>query len=215
MIDLLFEAYPRHYGSSRFIGANQIHHCITDLDHFELSDTIPDGICEDGEGMTVFSNPGKRNISILNIEKYIDLFGNNINAGKGLKCDFLVYNSAKEYDNFICVELTKSREKYLHEYRRDDEMQEGKRAKAVNQLKATINKLLPVPAIREWIANFQHKTGLFAFRLSEETDDKNPVTQMNMAFNRFSKEVPALQTAGELPDGFIFSQRKYPATFKV
>ncbi len=215
MIDLLTEAYPRHYKSTKQIEPAQIHHSTTNIERFELNDNVSIGICPNGEGVAIFSNLINRNIELINFENYINLFGSGVNAGKGRKCDFLVYDAPDTPRFFICAELTKSKEKYIEPYTANSKPKSGKRAMAVAQLSESINKLMAVDEINERISLYQNKIGLFAYRLTDESEADSPVSQMNKAFNRFSEEIPALQTTKLLPNDFVFSQRMYPASFDV
>jgi plasmid stabilization system protein ParE len=216
MIEFLIEAYPSHYRSTQKITIEQIHISNTDQEKFELTDSINySGLSTQGEGIAVFSNPTKYEIEIINFEKYINLFNINTLAGKGKKCDFLLHTKKGIHQCIICAELTKSKEDYLDDHLVYGSIEPRKRAKAVTQLEATINKLADVPEIGRFIEQHETRTGLFAFRLSGDENIGNPVALMNIAFNQFSEVVPELQTEALLPWGFVFSQRKYPAPFII
>ena len=215
MIELLLEAFPKHYKSTKRFTESQIHHTTLNLDSFELNDINAVGICNESEGSIVFSNKENRNITIINFEKYLNLFKSDTKVGSGKRCDFIIYDILEPYQNFILTELTRSKEDFLGEHLRDGTKQPGKRAYAVIQLSDSIAKLEAVSEIAQFLELFQSRTGLFAFRLSEENKDNNPVTEMNNAFNRFCEIVPALKTEGMLPYGFEFQQRKYPQPFDL
>jgi hypothetical protein len=141
MIELLLEAFPKHYKSTKRFTESQIHHTTLNLDSFELNDINAVGICNESEGSIVFSNKENRNITIINFEKYLNLFKSDTKVGSGKRCDFIIYDILEPYQNFILTELTRSKEDFLGEHLRDGTKQPGKRAYAVIQLSDSIAKL--------------------------------------------------------------------------
>ena len=153
MIDLLLEAFPRHYHLSKIFTIEQLDRVSIGQSIFEICDQNA-GLCNDGEGTLVVPNP-----------------------------------------ELVTIDSIPAR---------------GKREKAISQLSETILKLMEVPEIAAVLGAFPLKLGVFAFRLTDDTDSNHPVVEMTRAFNRFSREVPALKTDGALPHNFIYHQRRYP-----
>jgi hypothetical protein len=89
MIEPFLQAFLRHYTITRSFAVDDLIINHQTEAQFELSGLAPDGVCMADSGELVVTNTGGIQVAIINYERFIDLFGQGVLAGRGKKCDFL------------------------------------------------------------------------------------------------------------------------------
>ncbi|MDR3246085.1 MAG: hypothetical protein LBT50_06585 [Prevotellaceae bacterium] len=129
--------------------------CSTEDREFELKDTK-------GEGCAKYVNPNKLRINIINYEEFIKplppRIKNTNDIGKDI-CDFIVYSENSQF--FLLNELTNTAPEFIYEYQNLKGKQEGKLAKAQRQLKHSLESIIKVPKIYDYIRQFTTKQCCF------------------------------------------------------
>ena len=207
MIRLLQTAYPNHYGAKwKDVYSVRFEH--TDLASFSIKDNKPTIIQEEeNDAVSLYVNPERKNITIVDWEAYVNQYSNALYAGEGKKCDFLVYDDRR--DKFILDELTYSQEKYIIGIGN----RIGKRIKARIQLSDSINKLCSVPEIQNYVSTFERRIALFSYRIVESSDDDIMAASM-AAFSAPTKLLGNIEEeTPSMPHGFVYHQHIYPNPF--
>lgn len=216
MKKLLEVAYHSHY-KAKWKASYVVLHKTVNEPKFEISDQVPDIVCLPDTGIAQYTNVNVLDIIIINYEKYINQYGSGIEAGKGLKCDFIVYEDTNR-SIFLLNELTQCKNIYLDTHQQEKEKVEGKRDKSVRQLNDTITKLMNVPVINGYINSFTKRVGLFSYKLTDQsfgTDQmENPFIQ-SIANFAMPQNIVSNISGAHLKDGFVFEQRIYPISFDL
>jgi hypothetical protein len=139
-----------------------------------------------GGGIAKYSNPNKLHISDINYEDFIDNLPPRVkNSFKSNDiCDFIVYSDTNKH--FLLNELTNTNSKYVLPYENYNGKQEGKETKAANQMLQTLNYLLAVVSINQFIQKFHSKKCCF-FNKQPDTPnqtEKDKLLNAVSAFNR-------------------------------
>jgi hypothetical protein len=142
---------------------------------FELADSK-------GGGIAKYSNPNEWSISTINFENFIaDLPLRVRNAITSDICDFIVYSDNNQH--FLLNELTNTKPEYTLPYKNTKGQQDGKETKAVNQMSQTLNYLLAVVSINQFIQGFSTRKCCFF--------NKQPYTPMQTVEDKLINAVSA------------------------
>ncbi len=211
MIGLLQNKYAAAHGSTRIPAVR--HEVCNDAD-FCIMDKKAHIVCASlDDGVGVYDNNSKRyGITIIDFEKFVNEFKPSTAAGRGKKCDFILYDNQEAY--VILNELSELDAKYLEGHEVYGENKEGKRSHAIRQIQESIDKLVVSSDIRSYMDRKARRIGLFSYRINE--DDSIPkeiqqsMTKFGMVKNSFSNV-----SAPIFSNGFVFEQRIYPTPFKL
>lgn len=211
MIGLLRNKYAAAHGSTRIPAVR--HEVCNDAD-FCIMDKMAHIVCAslDG-GVGVYDNNSKRyDMTIIDFEDFVNQFKSSNPAGKGKKCDFILYDDRDAY--IILNELSALDAKYLDDHKVDGENKEGKRSHAIRQIQESIDKLIVSPDIRSYMDRRARRIGLFSYRINEADnipkEIQQSMTKFGMVKNSFSNV-----SASIFSNGFVFEQRIYPTPFKL
>lgn len=155
-------------------------------------------------------------VKIVDFEKYANQFDNTSAAMKD-RCDYIILDGTSGHDKIAFCDLTCSDEKYVNPNKGKYPL--GKRAKAFEQMKRSLERLLQEPMLAQYILTFPEKLCLFGWRDHTVADVKpqrgNVVNNMLAFLNTPSAKGGLLtQTMHEVGYGFKFVQVKYPAVYK-
>jgi len=202
MINLLTGAFCTHYHLPARINTAIIPVVNTTAETFTIwDDSTIISIQEENNVLNISNSTANNNVTIISYEK----FHNQAGVDSEEKCDYLIFDSAKQA--FVCAELSKLLSTYLETHPQEGKPVEGKRAKAYRQLEVTTNKLMAVYEITEFIFSFLKHIAVFAYRLN----DSNPIFARSVnAFNRSPKSLDS-----NFGNGFFFYQREYPAFLMI
>lgn len=166
-------------------------------------------ICKD---KTVLMVNSRCRFTVVELERFFDQFDGTSLAAVKDKCDLMLYD--EEYCRLAFCEMTCTQEKYILPYKNSRGHNDGKRAKAYNQLKSSICKLAAVPGISSKMDLYRERSALFAVRLKNESEGESTSTQM-MA-HRFSRLARSIQDGAKLNmgNGFTFEVVQYPRAFQ-
>ena len=148
-------------------------------------------------------------VTIVNFEKYLNQFGNRLEKYGTKRCDFLILDDNESHRKVAFCDLTCSDHRYV-------DGQTGKRAKVVKQMKDSLESLLKVDVLNQYILTFQDKVFLFGWReflISDtEPERNNPLSNMGT----FCQTPSAMSGTLEYQPykGFVFIQVKYPAEYQ-
>jgi hypothetical protein len=169
----------------------------TNVSYFELKDdanliyTTIDG------GIAKYNNGNSLSVNVINYEAFIDSLPSVFHQNRE-RCDLIVYTDLSQY--FLLNELTDSLAKYVDPFLNSNGHQQGKRIKAIGQLKSSLIDLTTVHTIKTFIDNFKEKRCCF-FNKKPNTP---PVIIAVTAFNRvntisqngFKMSNPDIETFG-------------------
>lgn len=155
-------------------------------------------------------------VKIVNFEQYANQFDNTPAAMKD-RCDYIMVEGTSGHDKIIFCDLTCSEEKYVNP--NDGKYSLGKRAKAFEQMKRSLERLLQESLTKQYILTFPEKVCLFGWRDYMVPDAKpqrgNAVNNMLAFVNTPSAKSGTLtQIKYEVGYGFNFVQVKYPTVYK-
>lgn len=205
MKDLLYNYYGIAYNSL-------VKHDVTSVEcgeiKFEIKDKEDQIVCKKGNGISVFSNPRKKKITIIDFEDYINKWRGQ--AGQGKRCDFILYD---DVDYVVLNELTTCQERFLDNHYRDGREVTGKRSHAICQIQESINKLCHVPEIDDYINKKPNKVGLFSYKIKEDANVANEVNNTMAQFRSVNRIYENVSSSNVFTKGFVFEQRIYPEAF--
>ena len=184
---------------------------------FTLSDQKACAACKGGRPERMHCNeetlriklPKGETVTTVNFEKYLNQFGNKLDRYKIQRCDYLILDDSESHRKFAFCDLTCSDHKYV-------DGQAGKRAKVFKQMKGSLESLLKVDVLNQYILTFQDKVFLFGWReflISDtEPERNNPLSNMGT----FCQTPSAMSGTLEYQPykGFVFIQVKYPAEYQ-
>lgn len=155
-------------------------------------------------------------IEIVNFEKYINQFDNTSAAMKD-RCDYIFVDGSSEHKKIAFCDLTCSEEKYVEPNGGKYPM--GKRAKASEQMRKSLEHLLQDPLMAHYILTFPMKVCLFGWRDYYATDvspQRGDATRNMLAFmNTPSAKAGTLtKTMPIIGHNFSFVQVKYPTVYQ-
>lgn len=187
METLLKEKFTVHYGLPVSLVSNISQQ--TNAPYFELKDDSILIYTSKGYGVAKYNNRNLFSVIATNYEAFI-----NSLPPKFLKnrenCDLIVYTQSNQY--FLLNELTDTLPEYIEPHQNSSGFQQGKRTKAIGQLKASLKDLMAVNDIETFIASFSERRCCF---FNKKPNTPKTIIAVN-AFNR----VNAIS-----PDGFKMS----------
>ena len=145
---------------------------------FELIDA-------NGGGVAKYLNPSNYCVLAIEFENFVrnlpPRVRNSINSDV---CDYIVYSD--NIQHFLLNELTNTEPEYVFPYENTKGQQEGKETKAVNQMLKTLNYLLAVVSIKQFIQKFSLKKCCFFNKQHYNPNQTNEEKLINAvpAFNR-------------------------------
>jgi hypothetical protein len=144
MKNLLEQNFISHYGLHTGITVDVV--TTTDAE-FELKDDAQ-LVHPSGQGIAKYKNKNQKEVSVINYEMCLKALPQPFQQNKE-NCDLIVYTSDKTY--FFLNELTDTNPVYIYPYTNTKGHRPGKEQKARNQLRQTIEILIKVPAISQYI----------------------------------------------------------------
>lgn len=203
MVQLLKEDYPNWFGLTR--GHISVSVECKDGD-FELYDdkacTQCNHQCRDKAILKISS---EIDVTEIDIDEYFNQFQNTRADISGGRCDKFLYDDLDCRIAFVemtCKEVTE--ERHLN-------LLSNKRAKAYEQLRNTIDKLMSVTAIKDRVNSFKVRSAVFAYRQNDREDSLSNV--LHEVVTSFAKPMilasdPNL--TADMGNDFAFQQIRYP-----
>lgn len=155
-------------------------------------------------------------IEIVDFEKYSKQFDHTAAAMKD-RCDYLFVDGSSHHHKIAFCDLTCSEEKYVEP--NDGKYPLGKRAKASEQMKKSLECLLQDPLTAQYLLTFPVKVCLFGWReyaVPDVKPQRGDAARNMLAFmNTPSAKMGILTT--EVPvigHDFSFVQVKYPTVYQ-
>jgi len=130
----------------------------TNVSYFELKDDANLIYTTIGGGIAKYNNGNSLSVNVINYEAFIDSLPPVFLQNRE-KCDLIVYTDSSEY--FLLNELTDSLAKYVEPFLNSNGHQQGKRIKAISQLKSSLIDLITVLTIKTFIDKFKEKRCCF------------------------------------------------------
>lgn len=153
-------------------------------------------------------------VHVLEFETFVKQFDKTKAEFKGNRCDVLLYdiNEGIECPRIVFCELTCSNALYVEPKGNLD----GKRARAYQQIKNSIENLLDVFLLGETILNYPSKVGLFGWREEQYSNmSDEAVSNMTLFSITPSEESPLLyNNVYVMGHNFTFIQIKHPTHFE-
>lgn len=155
-------------------------------------------------------------IEIVNFEKYISQFDNTPAAIRD-RCDYIFVDATLGHDKIAFCDLTCSEEKYVNP--NGGKYPLGKRAKASEQMKKSLEGLLQVPLFAHYILTFPNKICLFGWReysVSDVTPQRGNAIRNMLAFmsTPSAKCTTLRKMVSIVGYNFSFVQVKYPMVYQ-
>lgn len=148
-------------------------------------------------------------VKAVNIEAFFSQFGDTMKASLKDRCDLMLYDDVQHKIAFC--DMTCSMEKYIQPFDNTSGHHEGKRAKAYQQMKESINKLAAVPELNSAMSSYSYRRAVFAVRL-KAGKSRDAVVQSNMqAFSSAPWSVSNAKT--DMGNGFFFETVTYPQEY--
>lgn len=221
MIDRLLQVhYPREYGIDP---KGVVVDVTTHAGLVELADPKACDDCQElrpqraqCDRVNLRMDTSAKSIEIVDFEKYISQFDGTAAAMKD-RCDYLFVDASPEHTKIAFCDLTCSEEKYVNP--NDGKYPMGKRAKAAEQMKKSLERLLQEPLMAHYILTFPDKVCLFGWRdysVEDVTPQRGNAARNMLAFmntpsaksGTLTKDVPVIG------NHFSFVQVKYPAVYQ-
>ncbi|MCQ2273305.1 MAG: hypothetical protein MJZ86_00760 [Bacteroidales bacterium] len=219
--EILLQTLPQAYGLNRGhiqLSANELAGSVA------LSDTARCANCTTKQKppcdkQTMRMNTSAATVILVDHESYIKQFS-DAQLGKGKNCDYmLVDDSGSNYKVAFC-DLTCSLAKSVEPDERRNSLPEGKRAKVMAQLAASVRRFTSKDATKAYIEGFQHRHCIFGWR--DPFVSNSPVTPRRGDVDA-NMMIMGVATSGSEPlllhhqeiDGveFVFYQVKYPQVY--
>lgn len=160
--------------------------------------------CISPEGLVIVS---EKAICRVDIESFFRQM-NGLKAAEGLCCDFLFADGVRK---IVFCDLTCSLRKYILPFRNSRGYQQGKRAKAYHQISSTIDKLMAVPNVAQYIHQMPLKIGLFAERDKDSATSDVAIKNMMLMMPDYSMEN---HLSTDMGNGFQFVTVHYPQAYQ-
>jgi hypothetical protein len=187
---LLVKDFIEHYNNSKNLPVviNLEIRCTRE-EHFSLKDDDKLIYATD-EGVAKFLNPDRREVVVLNYEKFKNSLPSRVSnqLSKG-KCDVLLYSK----DYFLLNELTDTQKRYIDPYNNLKGFQDGKLAKAQQQLEQSLQDLINVPKLNQCIQMFAVRRCCF---FSKQPHTPQLITNHVLAVQAFNRLSQLPQTKG-------------------
>lgn len=214
--DILPESYAEAFATPWKEGYT-LRHVTTDAVGFELCDRKSEFLQAAGEGVVKYANASRTPITVIDFEHFIDQFTQSVRAGRGKKCDFILYTSDKT-GTFIFNEVSQLNSQSLTSFREKNDKYSGKRDKAVDQLSNSIERVCTSPALAACISRYRQKVALFAIRLTDisaQSMHADPMLRSMAAFRSPLQMQANIDLPAEMPHGFTFRRCIYPEAFAI
>lgn len=161
-------------------------------------------------------NTDAKAIEIVDFEKYIDQFDNTKGTMKD-RCDYLLVDASVGHRKIAFCDLSCSEEKYVNP--NDGKYSMGKRAKAAEQMRKSLERMLQEPLLCHYILTFPSKVCLFGWReyeVPDVTPQRGNAIRNMQAFMRTpsSKSGSLTHVVSIIGYGFQFVQVKYPTVYQ-
>ncbi len=216
MRQLLTERLPNHYGIGK-----QIH--VSDkvyTGQFSLSDASACFDCKQkladkadcGEQVMRVRTSGQ--LHVVDFEAYVMQFDNTA-LEIGERCDYLLYDEDEKGRAIAFCDLTCSAKEHV-EPNPSDSYPLGKRFKAFEQMRNSLELLLDVDLLNVHVLTYQQKLALFGWREKENNAQTKDKAEESMeAFGVTPASVAPIIYTDTLVMGygFVFVQVKYPTVF--
>lgn len=209
--DVLLNHYPNYIG---YKGKNPvIYPCFIKASDFLLGD---DKACVNQKCVDLVKCNHKvitinttTPVAVLEFEVFVNQFRNTADAMKGDRCDFMLYDPTEAKSRIALCELTCCDTKYIE--LNTGRYPEGKRARAYNQIKNSLEHLLAIPVLDQNILTYASHYGVFGWReRSERIDDKVLESMSDFSDTPSSSEMILYTQDFVLNHGFVFVQVKFP-----
>ena len=209
--DVLLNHYPNYIG---YKDKNPVAYpCFIEASDFSLGD---DNACVNQMCVDVVKCNHKvitinttTPVAVLEFEVFINQFGNAADVMKGGRCDLLLYDPTEAHSRFALCELTCGDAKYIDP--NTGRYPEGKRVRAYNQIKNSLEHLLTIPVLDQNILTYASHYGVFGWReKTEDVDDKVLESMSDFSDTPSSSEMILYTHDFVLSHGFVFVQVKYP-----
>lgn len=161
-------------------------------------------------------------VDIINFESYAKQFDGTAAALKD-RCDYLLVDATAAHDKIAFCDLTCSEEKYVTPNKGKYPL--GKRAKAVKQMKSSLESLLRNDFLAQNLLTFPRKICLFGWRdydglpVEINSSSRTPLNSMRTFMTTPSAKSGRLSTdvrfkfANSIGHDFTFVQVKYPQVY--
>lgn len=217
MRHLLTERLPQHYGISKLISLSDKVY----TKQFSLSDASACVSCKnkftdraDCDKQVMFIKTNEQ-LHVVDFEAYVRQFENTTLEIKQ-HCDYLLYDENESGRAIAFCDLTCSAEEHV-EPNPSDSYPLGKRFKAFEQMRSSLEFLLNVELLDFQILTCQQKLALFGWREKEintKTKDK-AAKSMEIFKTTPASTAPIIYTDTLIMEhGFVFVQIKYPTVFE-
>jgi hypothetical protein len=179
MKNLLEQDFISHYGLGINVTANVV---ATSVVEFDLNDDSQ-LVYQPGQGIAKYKNTTKKTVNVINYETYFKSLPSPFQQNKE-NCDLIVFTS----DNtcFLLNELTDTAPDYTLPFTNTHGRNIGKEQKARSQLRQTIEILINVSAISQYINSYTVKRCCFFNKQSYIPQSINAL----QAFNRLNSQMP-------------------------
>ena len=147
-------------------------------------------------------------VTTVNFEEYLNQFGDKLDKYKMQRCDYIILDDSESHRKFAFCDLTCSEQKYV-------DGKEGKRAEAFKQMKVSLDSLLKVDVLNQYILTYRDKVFLFGWReftIPDITLKRNDsLSSIGVFLKTPSAESQTLEYTPQ--KGFTPIQVKYPAKY--
>ena len=165
-------------------------------------------ICETAEVLKI----GHKCVIVkVELEKFFTQFDGTALSSLKCRCDLLLYDRINHRIAFC--ELSCSKSKYIEPYDTEKGSNKGKRAKAYEQLKSSIEKFADVPDIKSMMDVYPNKTALFAVRRKDRVNSDSLVISNMEKFSALSRGIQDGSTS-DMGNGFTFEEIVYPSVYR-
>lgn len=204
MKHLLENEFIAHYNMNQSKKTHTIQHISTTDKEFGLTDTEekPLSLCIISDAHAIYENPTEKVIHILGYDRFIGSFQKEHRFGK--RCDGILYDEVNGH--VVFNELTTCMKEDSLDKPCDKKNDSGKRAKAYEQLRNSINVVIAVKEICTFLSCYKKKVALFSYR-SFDPSPKAVKNEATESMEEFGK--PA-----SLNNNMSFPNEDWPAGFR-
>lgn len=161
-------------------------------------------------------NTSSSPIDVVDFENYMNQF-DHTRAEIRDRCDYILVDGTSNHSKIAFCDLTCSEAKYVNPNQGKYPL--GKRAKAANQMRKSLESLLQEPSLAHYILTFPEKVCLFGWRDYDVPDITpqrgNSVRNMLAFMNTPSAKSETLSMNGLIiGHHFRFVQTKYPTIYQ-
>lgn len=152
-------------------------------------------------------------VAVLEFETFVNQFGDKSDTINGERCDYLLYDPSEAKSKIAFCELTCSDGKFVEP--NNGRYPDGKRARAYNQIKNSLEHLLSVPVLNVNILTYPSTSryGVFGWRERNEPSDDKVLKSLTDFIDTPSAAETIMYTEDfVLGHNFTFIQVKYHST---